>query len=510
MRVLLLFLGLVWSAYAENFAVIVGINHYTAPTSKVSTLEGACNDAKIFKRLLIKNGFKAKNIFLLLDENATKKGILTALKEVQKKLKKGRGDKFFYFHAGHGSKLTDIKNPYSDLSKTAVLLPYDVNTSDAYSFIITQNDLAPHFRAIDKKISFGMLIFDSCYSQFAYRGMGDVEDGKHFRSRYYSGKIFVDPKTFKLSGSSLVYPYHHLLSLASSDADTTSKEDKDKKRGVFSMALDYCLEESTISTSSSLKMCLDRKYTKQVYVFKKPTEISELETVFTLYHKSQISSAKSKIQTDIPLSRLGSLTKFATFVRTKDGLNDLELVKEGKHYKLLSSPDRVIIGTFYSKDSLKRYLSNYRFIYLKAKKGAYLDLNITYANSKKKDTDCIPPNTNINMTITSTANLTSKKIALFTLNQRGKLFMIEPNGIYRNFENPMVIGGNTTSDIGTDFVKVMLFDKENDLANIQVNERTGEVLEDSKQIETIIREAQKNSFYGLVRRVITTKNGECR
>jgi len=304
MRVLLLILGLVWSATAENFAVIVGINHYDAPITNVTTLKGACNDARIFKKLLIKNGFKAKNITLLLDEDATKKGILSALTTVSKKLKKGRNDKFFYFHAGHGAKLTSIKNVFSNLSKTAVLLPYDVKEDDVHSFIVTQNDLVPLFKTIDKKITFGMLIFDSCYSQFAYRSMGDVEERGHFQSRVYPKKIPVDPKRFKLKGSSVTYPYSNLISLSSSDAYTTSKEDMDKKRGVFSMALDYCLEESPVSTYSSLKMCLDRKYTKQVYVIKKPTERSALETVFTLYYKSQISSVKAKIQTNIPLSRL--------------------------------------------------------------------------------------------------------------------------------------------------------------------------------------------------------------
>lgn len=203
------------------------------------------------------------------------------------------------------------------------------------------------------------------------------------------------------------------------------------------------------------------------------------------------------------------MTKFATFVRTKDGLNDLELIEEGKRYKLLSSPDRVIVNTFNSKDALKKYLSNYRFIYLKAKKKASLDLNITYKNLKKADTDCVPTDTDIKMTITS-SNLTAKKIALFTLNQEGKLFMIEPNGVYRDFKNSMLIKGSTTSDIGTDFVKVMLFEKENGLANIRVNNRTGEVLDDSKQIDMILRESKANPFYGLVRRVITSRNGECR
>lgn len=509
MRILLLIFVLVWSASAKNFAVIVGIDHYTAPTSSVPTLKGACNDARIFKELLIKNGFKSENITLLLEENATKKGILMALKDVSKKLKKGRNDKFFYFHAGHGAKLTKVKGTFSDLSKTAVLLPSDVNIGDAYSFIITQNDLFPLFKAIDKKIKFGMLVFDSCYSEFAYRSMGDAEERGNFQARVYPGKIVIDPKKFQLSGSSMTYPYSNLIYLSASDVDTTAKEDIDKKRGVFSMALTYCLQESSISTNASLKMCLDRKYTKQSYVFNKPIKRSELETIFTLYNKSLISKLKTKVQTNIPLSRLGGLTKFATFVRVKDGLNDLELIADGKNYKLLSSPDRVLIGTFYSKDMLKRYLSNYRFIYLQSKKGASLDINVSYANLKGADTDCVPPNTEINIAITA-SDLTTKKIALFTLNQEGKLFMIEPNGLYIDFKNGMTITASTTYNMGTDFVKVMLFDKKNSLANIKVNQRTGEVLEDSKQIETILREAKNNPFYGVVRRVITSKNGECR
>ena len=503
MRVLLLILGLVWGLYAENFAVVVGINHYKAPVSSVPTLKGACNDAKIFRELLVKNGFKSKNVTLLLEEDATKKGILSALEEVGTKLNKNRGDKFFYFHAGHGSRLTDIKNPYSDLSKTAVLLPYDVNESDVNSFIITQNDLAPHFRAIDKKISFGMLIFDSCYSQFAYRNI-DIEDGKEFGVRYYEGKISVDPENFSLLGSSLVYPYHHLVSLASSDAYTTSKEDRKQERGVFSMALEYCLKESSFSTNASLKMCLDRKYTKQVYVFKKPKEIGELETVFTLYHKSQISKTKVHIQTDIPLSRLGKLKDLATFSRAKNGLNDLELLKEGRGYKLISSPDRIIINRFGSVDALRAYLSNYRLIYLKGREGAFLDVNITYNSSKKLDNDCVPTNTDINMTLSAT-HLKGKKVAIFSLNQEGKLLMIEPNMFYVDFRNGMKVAGETTADVGTEFLKVMIFDKENSLTSIRVNESTGEVLEVGKQIETILRESQRNPFDGVVRRVITSR-----
>lgn len=500
MRVLLLIISLMVTLYAKNFAVIVGINKYIEPN--VTTLEGACNDAKIFREILIQNGFKSENITLLLDENATKKAILSALVEVEKKLKRARGDKFFYFHAGHGSKLTDIKVPDNNLNKTAVLLPHDVNKSDIYSFIITQNDLAPHFQKIDKKIKYGMLIFDSCYSQFAYRDITSVEEGEHFRSRYYTGKIPID-KNFHLLGGSLKYPYHHLLSLASSDAYTTSKEDRDKKRGLFSMALDYCIQESSIITNASLKMCLDRKYTKQVYVFKKPDEINERETIFSLYQKSLVNKTKVQIHTTIPLSRLGRLTDLATFVRDKDGLNDLELLEDGKGYKLISFPDRIIINRFSSIEQLRRYLSNYRLIYLKGKRDVLLDVDVTYEGSKASDNDFIPINQKIKMKIIASEDLKGKKIAIFSLNAKGKLFMIEPYRVYGDFENGMTIGGETTSDIGTDFLKVMIFDKENGLINIEVNEQTGEVLNDRKQIGIILNEVQKNSFYGVVRRVIT-------
>ena len=130
-------------------------------------------------------------------------------------------------------------------------------------------------------------------------------------------------------------------------------------------------------------------------------------------------------------------------------------------------------------------------------------MNITYEGSKASDNDFIPINQKIKMKIIASEDLKGKKIAIFSINAKGKLLMIEPYRVYSDFENGMTIGGESNSDIGTDFLKVMIFDKENRLSKIKVNEQTGEVLNDSKQIGFILNEVQKNSFYGVVRRVIT-------
>jgi len=53
----------------------------------------------------------------------------------------------------------------------------------------------------------------------------------------------------------------------------------------------------------------------------------------------------------------------------------------------------------------------------------------------------------------------------------------------------------TKPPIGTDFIKVFLFEKQNGLDRLKVNMDTGEVLNDSTQIEAILNSCNRNNFY---------------
>ena len=81
------------------YAVVVGIEKYFA--SNISEVRYARDDAKAFKELLIGIlGVPTANVTLLLDEEAHKLNIEDNLKQALFGLEEG--DRFYFFHAGHG------------------------------------------------------------------------------------------------------------------------------------------------------------------------------------------------------------------------------------------------------------------------------------------------------------------------------------------------------------------------------------------------------------------------
>ena len=151
MRVLLLIIGLMGLGFAENYAVVVGIDNYKQ--QGIDNLIGAKNDAVAYRNLLLLNGLKTSNIKFLINETATKMNIKNALLWVSEHIQDGDG--FYYFHAGHGTILEDKRNFISstlldNLNKTGILLPYDYINRNLNSLIITSRDLRPYFEKIDK------------------------------------------------------------------------------------------------------------------------------------------------------------------------------------------------------------------------------------------------------------------------------------------------------------------------------------------------------------------------
>lgn len=488
MKLFVLIMGLLVCVYAEKFAVVVGIDNYKNPFS-MGGLEGAVNDAEVFNSFLLSNGFRQENVLLLLNKNATKKGIQSALLTIESRLKKGRGDRFYYFHAGHGAKLNIMRSKLERVGQTALLIPYDFLESDSSSYILTERDLMPIFKKIDKKITFGMLTFDSCYSENAYRG------GKsRYRKRGFNQPLEINVTKYNTAQDD-IYPYKNIISLSASGLNQRSEEDEVLKRGKFSMAMEYCLQEQIETTDNSLKKCLNRKYTKTLYRFKAPNTRSSSSILFRL-QTNPMRQFKVLVQTDMDRAKLSSLADIATFVSIKQSSNDLELKKESRGYKLTTFPSGDVINIFKDMNSLKQYLSNYRLMYLQGKQGSDVDIKVSYPNAQNVDNDKVPLNSNLDMKISSNHN---GKIALFSLNMNGKLFMIEPTSSYHDFYKTISIKGETTSLEGTDFLKAMIFENRNGLVNIEVNNSTGEV--ESNQINTILNIVNSNSFYGSTRRV---------
>jgi hypothetical protein len=495
-------LGLLSSLYAEKFAVIVGIDNYKNPLS-VENLTGAVNDAYAFNNLFLNNGFKQENILLLTNEQATKQGIERALIEIERRMKKGRGDNFYYFHAGHGAKLS-IQRKVNDFFKyvgnTALLIPYEFLKSDINSYILTKRDLKPLLKKIDKKVSFGMLIFDSCYSENAYRGGSSLIDKKRYHTRAWTGTLKINEEEFLATTSNEIHPYQHIIAFSASGLNDKSEEDDILKRGKFSMAMESCLKEQPLTTDNSLKICLNRRYSKTLYRYNPSFNRRLSDTLFRL-NANPMQQFRVVVQTNVDRKRLKELEGIATFVKMKKSDNDLELTKDSRGYRLVSFPTGDVINIFKDIKSVKRYLSNYRLIHLEGKKGSDVDIKVSYPIAQNQDNDEVPINSSLSMKISSAH---SGYVALFSLNKDGSLFMVEPNSSYSYFDKSIVIGGETTNKLGTDFLKAMIFNNKNDLEKIEVNESTGEVKENLKQINTILNIVKSNGFYGATRRVVVS------
>jgi len=151
-----------------RWAVLVGINDYAAFDGiEEGDLRGAVNDARSMYDVLIGRwGFAEENIKILLDSEATKDGIQSAVTEwlagnVQE------GDIALFFYAGHGSQTFDEGGDEPD-GLDEIIAPHDV-TLEPSDRDITDDELAEWFSKIPTREV--IVIFDSCHSGTATRGL---------------------------------------------------------------------------------------------------------------------------------------------------------------------------------------------------------------------------------------------------------------------------------------------------------------------------------------------------
>lgn len=173
-------LGGTHRAYAENWALFVGIDDYKLIGPDLRFCQ---SDAIRMKDAIIKYaGFKAENIKMLLGAQATKKGIRSVVKEwlianVEP------GDKMFFYFSGHGVQIEDPTKQEVD-NKDELLCAYD-SGRHSYTFI-RDNELGQWMDQVNtvEKI----VILDSCHSGTATRsliGFGKPSDNVPLVKAYY-------------------------------------------------------------------------------------------------------------------------------------------------------------------------------------------------------------------------------------------------------------------------------------------------------------------------------------
>lgn len=132
-----------------------------------TTLDGAVNDAKRMKDMLItKYGFKEKDIVLLNEQQATREGILNGLRNHLLK-SAAAGDISLFYYAGHGSQVLNSKSKEED-KKDESIVPFDSNKG---AMDIRDKELGKIFNEIETKKIQLIAIFDSCHSGSIGRGI---------------------------------------------------------------------------------------------------------------------------------------------------------------------------------------------------------------------------------------------------------------------------------------------------------------------------------------------------
>jgi len=150
--------------YANSHAVLIGINIY--PHIAGARLNYAADDAVALRAVLIKSyGFAPENVRLLIDENATRANIESALSDLSNGDLVGSEDRVLVFFSGHGQTVR-----LQDNSQMGFLIPSDaaVDLSRPEDRSGYQKSCLPMGRVWDYLKSCSakhrLLLVDACYS----------------------------------------------------------------------------------------------------------------------------------------------------------------------------------------------------------------------------------------------------------------------------------------------------------------------------------------------------------
>jgi peptidoglycan/xylan/chitin deacetylase (PgdA/CDA1 family)/uncharacterized caspase-like protein len=150
--------------YRESFAAIIGINDYR----HWPKLSYAVADARAMKELLVSRfGFRPENVFVLLDREATREGILSLLGDkLADASRVQREDRVLVFFAGHG-----VTRQLPNGRALGYLVPADADQKNYHSQAISMTNFQDISEAIPAKHLF--FVMDACYSGLALtRGSG--------------------------------------------------------------------------------------------------------------------------------------------------------------------------------------------------------------------------------------------------------------------------------------------------------------------------------------------------
>jgi uncharacterized caspase-like protein len=156
---------------ARRWALLIGIDRYPQLAERYQ-LAGGVNDVRALSQVLVeRHGFPAENVIQLLDEAATRDGILEALEDLVQRV--GEGDAVLVHYSGHGSQVLDLDGDEDDgLDET--IFPSDSGRAPDPNRDIVDDEIHAWLGRLTARTPNVTLIFDCCHSGTITRGAGRV------------------------------------------------------------------------------------------------------------------------------------------------------------------------------------------------------------------------------------------------------------------------------------------------------------------------------------------------
>ena len=182
-------------ACADQKALLIGIGAYTVPGS---ALEAPPNDVRAMKRFLVEHwGFGPSDIKTLVDEQATKAGILDAI-ETWLPAHTQPGDRVIIYFSGHGDRITDDDGDEVDgMDETLVPVDYGRN-GERDEDMLRDDELADALEEISGRHV--LFIADSCFSGTVTRtlDLGGVDPNGEARPRLFPSRVSTLERSFSV------------------------------------------------------------------------------------------------------------------------------------------------------------------------------------------------------------------------------------------------------------------------------------------------------------------------
>ena len=189
----------------ERYAVLIGISQYGNPNINLAF---AAADAESMHKLLLDpevGGYKPDNVRLLLNDQATRKNIMSALGSWLTGRVKEQ-DSVIIFYSGHGA---------LGLNTDAYWVTYDADVEDLYASALGNKEISELIAALPATRK--LTLIDSCFSEATARKFRAVVPGDVFKDFEGRGAVTItastgQEKSVELNGHG-AFTYHLLDAL---------------------------------------------------------------------------------------------------------------------------------------------------------------------------------------------------------------------------------------------------------------------------------------------------------